>query len=184
MPEAAPRPSIVLHGFTGGIAGSADIALRVAQVVLEGLLGQRELSAYLPLQAQDRADTWSISCAVGGDAGICNIDIRKLDGAVLATGVARQEQLLPNATIVEKLAAILAESAGGAAEPGRQEPFAVTDNGDTWLVRGSYNLDRSVEGKGPLHLEIRKRDAAVLDMCFEGVMHLPPEVKALLREAK
>jgi hypothetical protein len=80
------------------------------------------------------------------------------------------------------LAAILADRADNVAGSSRQLPFVVTDQGDTWLVRGSYNVDRSVEGPGPFRLEVRKRDAAVLDMCFEMVLHTPVKAQDALPE--
>ena len=109
------------------------------------------------------------------------MEIRKLDAAILSLGVPNPLEMLSSMPIVEKFAAILAEDAGDADELRQQLPFAVTDHGDTWLVRGSRNQNRMVEGPGRFHLEVQKRDARVLDMCFEGVLHTPPEVKEALR---
>jgi len=41
-----------------------------------------------------------------------------------------------------------------------------------------------VEGRGPFQLEVRKRDAAVIDMFSEAVIHTPPEVIEALRRKK
>lgn len=60
-------------------------------------------------------------------------------------------------------------------------PWRVEDKGETWLVRGSRNKD-GVEGIGPFRLQVRKRDARVLDIRFEYFMRTPPKVQALPRE--
>lgn len=184
MTEMPDRPSVVLQGFHGGIVGSADIALRLAQILLQNLVGKARLASCLPLQAHDRGDRWSITGADGEEADACRIDIRKRDAAIAALGIERCPEVLGDPATVEKFAAVLAESAGGPAEPNRQMPFSVANHGATWLVRGSANADRMVEGPGPFRLEVQKRDARVLDMVFEGIIHTPPEVKELLRGNK
>lgn len=184
MPESEPRPSVVLHGFEGGIVKSANTALRLGQVVLENLVGQRRLARCLPLQAQDRGDRWSLSGAGGDGSSECRIDIGKSDAAVLPHGVPKPPEILSNATTAEKFAAILAESAGDGVGVDRQWPFTVTDRGDTWVVRGGRHVRSAIEGPGPFHLEIRKRDARVLDIWFEWNLHTPPEVDELLRATK
>jgi len=111
----------------------------------------------------------------------CDIEIRKLDAAILSLGGRSPSVVMGTAAIVEEIAAILAESAGDLDEADRQLPFRVSDRGDTWRVRGSRNADRAIEGPGPFHLEMRKRDGAIVDMSFEAVLHMSPEVRNLLR---
>lgn len=180
MPETADRPSVVLHGFVGGIVPSGNSAMRLARIIVESPVGRGGLPTCSPLQAQDHGDRWSINSAGGDGTQGCVIDIRKRDAAIVLHGVQKPPEVLGDAATVEKFASVLAEDAGGAGELSRQLPFAVTDHGDAWLVRGSGNADRAVEGPGPFHLEIRKRDARVMDMYFEGVLHTPHEVKEAL----
>lgn len=182
MPETADRPSIVLHGFIGGIVNNADIARRLAGIILESRLGANRFATYLPLQVQDCGASWLIKGS--GEAPACSIGIRKRDGAALSLEMENHADALGGTVAAEKFASALAENAGGAAEASRQLPFAVADNGGSWLVHGSGNADRSVEGVGPFRLEVQKRDARVLDMCFEAVMHTPPEVREALRGNK
>jgi len=64
-----------------------------------------------------------------------------------------------------------------------QLPLSVSDQGDTWLVQGSLNRDRAAEGPGPFKLEVQKRDAKVVDIGFEWVLKVPPEVQAAIGRA-
>ena len=182
VPGTPMRPGATLHGFVGGIVSNANTASRLAQIILETLIGPRNLASCLPLRAQDCGDRWSVSGAGELDAGRCRIDIHKPDAAILSLGVEAPPEVLDTAEIAEKFAAVLAEQASD--KTVRQAPFTVTDRGDTWLVRGSYNADRAVEGRGPFQLEVRKRDAAVIDMFSEAVIHTPPEVIEALRRKK
>ena len=183
MSELGQRPSIVLHGFLGGIINNTNVAQRLARCILEGLLGPEKVLACLPLEIRDDGDRWSITGA-DADGSNCRVVIRKSDAAILSLGSQSPPEVLRNEDTVEKFAAILAENAGDPAEVNQQLPFAITDRGDTWFVRGSRNADHAVEGPGAFCLEVRKRDARVLDMWFEGVLHTPPEVREALRRNK
>lgn len=176
MPEPSNRPSVVLHGFTGGIVGSATAAVGLAEVMLASRMGRRDLANCLPLLAQDLGDRWLVSSAAQDVGQLCNIEIRKLDAALLSFGVETPSEVLDSAATTKRIAEILVENASGSGELSRQLPFIVIDRGDTWLVRGSRNAERTVEGAGSFHLELRKRDGGVLEMYFVGVLHTPQEV--------
>ena len=182
MSETPDQPSVVLHGFHGGIVNNAKVAQRLATVILNAVEGPGRGAACRPLAAKDHGDRWLITCTDSDASNIRSVDIRKSNAAVRFLGIKGPPQVLPNEDAAEKFAAILAENAGDADEVSQQSPFVVTDRGDAWFVRGSRNADRTFEG--PFRLEVQKRDARVLDMCFEGVLHVPPEVTAALRKQK
>lgn len=181
MPDTPDRPSIVLHGFHGGIVNGPDIAVRLARIVLAGPAGPISPVVGSPLQAEEVGDRWSISDASDSIRTERRIEMRKRDAAVLSIAGVRPTDAVPDPTAAEKFATALADNAGSPGESSRQMPFAVIDKGDTWVVRGSYNADRAAEGLGPFCVEIRKQDARVLDMGFEGVIQMPTEVQELLR---
>jgi hypothetical protein len=183
MRDATDRPSVVLHGFDGGIVNNPDIALRLAQIILESVIGPERLALCSPLRVQDRDERWAVISSHISSSRDCRIDIRKLDAAIVLLGVENPPEALPKMLTVEKFAAAIVENARDSTELQRQLPFTVSDKGDTWLVRGSGNPDRAAEGPGPFYLEVRKRDARVLDMWFEWILHAPPEVKELMRQS-
>jgi hypothetical protein len=112
------------------------------------------------------------------------MEIRKRDGAVLTAATAKATDAVANSATAERMAAALSDNAGLPGESGRQAPFTAIDKGHTWVVRGSYNANHTAEGLGPFYVEFRKRDARVLDIGFEGILHIPPEVKEALHTGK
>jgi|SRR6185437_6067351 len=184
MPNRERRPSVVLQGFIGGVVNTADAASRLAQVMLGRLVGQRRLARCLPLQVQDRGDRWSLSGSGGDRPSECRIEIDKLDATVLSLGVPTPPEILSDAATAQKFAAILAETAGDGAGSEQHWRCAVTDRGNTWLVRCRSNITPAIEGQGPFRLEVQKRDAQVLDIWFEWHVDAPPEVDELLRTTK
>lgn len=181
MPNRERRPSVVLQGFIGGVVNTADAASRLAQVILGRLVGQRRLERCLPLQVQDRGDRWSLSGSGGDPPSECRIEINKLDAAVLSLGVPTPPEILSDAATAQKFAAILAETAGDGAGSEQHARCAVTDRGNTWLVRCGGHITPAIEGPGPFLMEVQKRDARVLDLWFEWVLDTPPDVDDLLR---
>jgi hypothetical protein len=180
----APGIGLLLFGFgSGGVVNNAAIASRLARLILEPLIGAAELSASLPLSVADRGDKWSVTGneAVGAGAGACRLEIRKHDAAILGLHNPREIDLLGDPAIAETFAAAILVNAYGEERLREQSPLTVQDKGKSWLVRGSHNIDRAVQGPGPFRIEVQKRDAQVLDTYFEFVMKTPPEVQALLR---
>ena len=184
MPNREPRPSVVLQGFIGGVVNTADAASRLAQVILGRLIDQRRLARCLPLQVQDRGDRWFLSGSGEDRPPECRIEIDKLDARVLSLGVPTPPEILRDAATAREFAAILAETGGDGASSEQHSRCAVTDRGDTWLVRCRGHIPPATEGSGPFRLEIQKRDARVLDIWFEWNLYTPPEVDELLRTTK
>ena len=184
-----PSPDSDLHMavtelFDGGIVNNANIASRIAHLILEPLIGSTALSANMPLRVTDRADKWSIQgnrAASSAVPGSCNLEIRKRDAEVLVLSDQQTQDLLSNPAAAERFASAVLENSAGKEELSRQSPLIVDDKGVTWRVRGSGNANRAIEGPGPFELEVQKRDARVLDMWFGWVLNTLPEVQALLR---
>jgi hypothetical protein len=184
-----PNPDSDLHMavtelFDGGIVNNADIASRIAHLILEHLIGSTALSANMPLRVTDRGDKWLIRgnrAASPAVLGSCDLEIRKRDAEVVVSSDQQTQDLLSNRAAVERFASAVLENAAGKEELSRQSPLIVDDKGVTWRVRGRGNANRAVEGPGPFELEVQKRDARVLDMWFGWVLNTPPEVQALLR---
>lgn len=174
----------VIELFDGGVINNANIALKVANLVQESLGHGNEASARLPINITDRGDSWSVPLSgwVGADGGVVRrLEIRKRDAAIVPAEGPFARDLLGDAAIAEKFAAAILENAAGTAALGRQAPLTVEDRGETWRIRGSANADRASEGPGPFELEVKKRDARVLDMKFEWVLETPPDVLEMLR---
>ncbi len=62
------------------------------------------------------------------------------------------------------LAEIHIEARFGIDELRRQQPFTVTDERTAWLIEGSSNVDRQLEGEGAVYVQIAKTDGRVLDI--------------------
>jgi hypothetical protein len=183
-----PRPEselnmMFLAALNGGIVFNADIARRLAQLILEHFVGLGKLAANLPLRVEDGGDSWRItgSQPESSKNGVCRIEIRKCDAAVLALGVDQVHNVLEDSTLAEKFAEVMLESVDNEKDSNQQLPLNITGNGETWLARGRRNSDRAVEGPGPFELEFQKRDARVLDMGFEWVLKTPSDAQALLQ---
>jgi len=149
MRETSNRPSIVLHGFQGGIVHSAKVARELSEILLDAWVPPQAFAACLPLNAQDDGDSWRVAGFGPDTQSVCSIEICKRDAAVLSLGGKSPLELLGAAATVQRIAAVLADSAGEPNEARLQRPFVVTDRGDSWLLRGSRNIDRAVEGPGP-----------------------------------
>jgi len=57
----------------------------------------------------------------------------------------------------------------------RQRPFEIRDDGDRWIVFGSYNRDM-MPGEGPVKVVLRKWDGAVLDIAAPLIYSVEGEV--------
>jgi hypothetical protein len=83
-----------------------------------------------------------------------------------------------------KLAELVIASAYGAEEVEQQRPLTATDQADRWLIEGSLNKDRKVEGRGAVKVLIRKSDCRVLDLAVPIVMFPHPDAKKYLDRDK
>ena len=184
-----PSPDSDLHMavtelFDGGVVNNADIALRIAHLVLEPLIGPTEFSRNLPLRVADHGDKWLIQGnreQSSGSLESCDIEIRKRDAAVRVLSDQGTQYLLHDPAAVEKFGSAVLANAAGESELRRQLPLMVEDKEEIWRVRGSGNADRAIEGPGPFLMEVQKRDAQVLDLWFEWILDTPPGVDELLR---
>jgi len=184
--EDTPSPMVELfYCANGGVVSNAATASRLAQLILEPLIGEAKLSANLPLIVEKHGDLWSITgnrkSAGFGDVDPCHLEIRQIDAAVSGLSNPESHDLLADATIAEEFTAAICEETYGEARSQGELPWRAEDKGKTWLVRGSHNKDGAVEGIGPFRILVRKRDARVLDIRFEYFRRTPPEVQALLR---
>jgi hypothetical protein len=80
--------------------------------------------------------------------------------------------LINSADMALKLAELIFENRMEKSDVELQYPFRVTDQGDSWLVQGSLNIERLVVGPGAVRVVIRKRDAKIMsfsqDRKFQG----------------
>jgi hypothetical protein len=88
--------------------------------------------------------------------------------------------IINRSDIAIRVARILLESMYGKAKAERQDPLVAADKGDHWVVRGSYNLDRKLEGPGPFVISILKKDCRVIDAYAESVMHVDPRLRSVI----
>ena len=163
-------PSIfLLQAAQGGVVNNAHVAMRLAELILRSAIGRHQLSANWPLKVEDRGDRWVITGTAAQSnvplPDLCCIAICKRDAAVLLLNTEHIIwDILDSASTVQKFAEILLENTYGKAELHRQLLFVVEDQIQTWVVNGSGNADRQVDGPGPYHIEVRKRDGRVIDI--------------------
>lgn len=78
------------------------------------------------------------------------------------------------------LAEVLVRNIYGDLDLREQQPFVARDGGQVWIVEGSKNKDRSVEGPGKLVIIVNKADAKIESFMGEYVMFPltePPSTK-------
>ncbi len=92
--------------------------------------------------------------------------------------------LVTTPELAVKLAELLLVSAYDEQRLEQQKPLIATDQGDRWLIEGSYNKDGKIEGIGPAKIIMLKRNAQVLYLAIPRVMHLSPEMKEYVKQAQ
>ncbi len=90
--------------------------------------------------------------------------------------------VINNQQVAVKMAELVVESLYSNDEAERQKPFQARDLGDRWLVEGSHNKDKKIEGHGPVKMWIRKRDAKVIDFFLPEIMKISPEARDVLKD--
>jgi hypothetical protein len=78
--------------------------------------------------------------------------------------------LVKDAGTAVALAEVLVESNFGVSKLEAQRPLVAYENGNFWIVEGSLNKERSVEGPGKLVVKIEKADASILYLGFDYVV--------------
>lgn len=89
--------------------------------------------------------------------------------------------VIPTTEAARKFAELVLECTQDQEELKLQLPLTVEDQGETWLIQGSRNRDKSQEGPGPFHLTVKKRDAQVIDVGIPWVIKLAAEDEEKLR---
>jgi len=88
MPIPFDKTIIALHGAaSGGIINNAEIAIKIAELILENNQGREELELQKPLIAEDRGDGWFVHGSYNHDKkkmgkASWHIYIRKSDAQV------------------------------------------------------------------------------------------------------
>jgi hypothetical protein len=78
--------------------------------------------------------------------------------------------LVKDGTAAISIAEIVIRSNFGDVSLQEQQPLVVSDGGDCWIVDGSLNKDRLVEGPGKISLRLYKSDARISSLIFDYVM--------------
>jgi len=82
--------------------------------------------------------------------------------------------------LASKLAGALIAGHYGDKELELQLPLTIADQGDCWLVEGSRNKDRALEGTGHAIVKIKKSNGAILQFMIRAVMHVDPRAQAIV----
>jgi hypothetical protein len=78
--------------------------------------------------------------------------------------------LVKNGKTAVALVEVLVKNIYGDLDLEEQRPFVAQDGGDVWIVEGSKNKDRSVEGPGKLVVLVNKADAKIESFMGDDVM--------------
>lgn len=95
MPSDAPKPSPIMflhHVINGGIVNNAEMALKIATIILENHYGADAAERQKPLSVRDLSDRWVIEGNANRprkpyDRGIARVEILKEDGRVLDAAI-------------------------------------------------------------------------------------------------
>lgn len=88
--------------------------------------------------------------------------------------------LVENGKAAIELAEVLVRNKFGDSDLQEQQPFVARDGDQVWIVEGSKNKDRSVEGRGRLVIMVNKAHAKIESLMFDYVMFPlanPPSAK-------
>jgi len=180
--SSAVRPSILLmEAAHGGIVNNERVAKSLTRVVLRRLASVGTLAEDREvLGIEALTDRWGLRMKENGRSSW--IEITKRDAAVSRPShLTNGQPLLSGAAVAKEFAEILIKNLSREGAGGDQLPLSLKDKGSTWMIDGSHNADRAVEGTGLCHVEIQKKDCRVVDLCLEYVLHVPSVVKQLLR---
>jgi len=181
----APISILLLEAAHGSLVNTAEFAARIAESVLDREIGTVKAPGNRVANVEDRGHCWSVRVERGKPQSAANteieVEIQKRDAAVSGSGIGHPRPAIGTRELAEKIATLILRQKYGEDELQRQQPLRVEDKGDVWGVRGSFNIDRVLEGPGPFIIELQKRDARVLNILFEGVIKVLPDVQDLLR---
>jgi len=92
--------------------------------------------------------------------------------------------IVTNPEMALKIAELVIANVYSADDLEQQRPLTVSDQSDRWLVEGSYNKDRKIEGWGAAKVVIKKSDGQILEVYIPMVMLPHPDVHKYLRSDK
>jgi hypothetical protein len=82
------------------------------------------------------------------------------------------------------IAQIILKKLYGIEESERQQPLTAEEQSGSWVVTGSYNRGRKVEGPGYFSIIIQKKDCKIIDVRLDYVMNIPPDIQRLINKAQ
>lgn len=91
FPEASGKTMLLLHQMHGGLISTADLAIKIGEVLCEAHYGKDELERQRPLFAVDNGARWRIEGSWNRDRkidgrGAFFVSIEKYDGRVTDIG--------------------------------------------------------------------------------------------------
>ena len=92
--------------------------------------------------------------------------------------------LLNDEEVARAFAALMLQRLYGAGELTKQLPLRVTDQGESWLVKGSYQEPGMLPDTGAWFIEVRKSDCRVEKFGHLEPLELSDDVKSILANAK
>lgn len=92
--------------------------------------------------------------------------------------------LLNDEEIARAFAALILQRLHGAKELAKQQPLRVTDQGESWVVMGSYQEPNMLPNTGAWSIEVRKSDCRVEKFGHYAPLEVSEEVKSLLASRK
>lgn len=92
--------------------------------------------------------------------------------------------LLDDEDMARAIAELLLKRLHGGSELTRQQPLRVTDEGEYWLVMGSYQEPGSLPDSGAFMLRIRKSDCWVEKFGIYEPREVPEEIKSFFKQQK
>ena len=90
--------------------------------------------------------------------------------------------IVNNPTTALKISEILIEDIYGEDELLMQRPFKVEDKGDRWLIIGTPDRSKEIEGPGPARVIINKKDGRIIDIIGTVPIKPAPELRDIMNK--
>ena len=91
--------------------------------------------------------------------------------------------LVPDAEMARHLGETYAGLLYGADEQHRQQPFVASEQGDCWLIEGSWNRDKKLSEEGWFYAVIWKYDGRIVDFGIRLHIEYSPADRELINKA-
>ena len=93
--------------------------------------------------------------------------------------------MVTSASTAHDIAAAILKGHHGGDELSKQQPLKVADEGESWLVRGSYQEPGEAAGVGAWFIRIMKDDARIVKVHHQGPRLDPPEkIKTFIAQSR